>query len=106
MGYYTSFNMSISPANPERLAEIIEADEILRYALDSGGNSADCVKWHEWQTDMKKLSLRHPDLVFHLTGDGEENGDLWKADFWQGEMQLRPAELVYPPFDPTFGGKR
>ena len=41
----------------------------------------------------------HPKVVFELSGEGEEAGDLWKAYFKDGKMQMCKAKIEYDNFD-------
>jgi len=38
------------------------------------------IKWYDHRKDMLKLSLEFPDVLFTLSGAGEEPGDLWKLE--------------------------
>lgn len=57
------------------------------------------VKWYDWETHMKALSREYPDVLFTLSGDGEENGDLWKAYFKNGKCQYEKAKITFDAFD-------
>lgn len=108
MGYYTYFKLQLEPENFDIIKEIRnnDPDSGFAWALDNDGNAADSAKWYEWEEDMQRISKNYPNYIFHLSGEGEENDDLWKADFWNGHIQIRRAIVTYPPFDPTFGGNR
>lgn len=58
-------------------------------------------KWYDHEDDMKRLSLRFPDVVFTLNGTGEESGDVWVKYFKAGKMQVDKVEIKLAPFDPT-----
>jgi hypothetical protein len=101
MGYYTDFNLEVIGGHHEILAEIIESDEDTFYGLDKDGNSYDRVKWYDHEVDMKKVSKEYPELVFKLSGEGEEAGDLWIKYFKNGRMQYCPAKITYDDYDET-----
>lgn len=58
-------------------------------------------KWYNYKSDMKKLSLKFPDTYFLLYGVGEEQGDVWKAYFYNGEVQVIKAILTFKD-EPSF----
>jgi len=59
----------------------------------------DETKWYEHEADMKKISKEYPDVIFELSGEGEESGDVWKKYFVNGKMQVCKAILVFDEFD-------
>lgn len=61
----------------------------------------DSCKWYEHEDDMKRLSLKFPDVLFTLRGEGEESGDVWVKYFKEGKMQVSKAEVKLEPFDAT-----
>ena len=48
---------------------------------------------------MREVSKQHPNVLFELSGEGGENGDLWKAYFKNGKMQMCKAKIIYDDFD-------
>lgn len=56
-------------------------------------------KWYDHETDMRRVSQEIPDVVFTLTGEGEESGDMWAKHFKNGLMQKVVAQITYEPFD-------
>ena len=119
MGYYTSYKFSmegegtptirevaevIGRGNPcvghERFGHVIDGTEETPYFENILGYG-DAAKWYEHENDMARVSLKWPDVVFRLDGDGEETGDLWTKYWSNGKVQTeRAAEWVPPPFDP------
>ena len=49
--------------------------------------------------DMKELSLRHPEVVFTLDGQGEESGDVWRMYFKNGKFHKSEVTITYEAFD-------
>ncbi len=98
MGYYTDFELTIHEGDAdiekvaERLSEISTYDWDATYMMING-------KWYDFALDMKQLSLEFPDTIFCLEGDGEENGDVWKAYYKNGKAQMCPAQITFEPFD-------
>ena len=95
MGYYTHYEIEMTPDLPEVRAAI-EDEEYMAYAIGEGGDSC---KWYDHEADMWALSRRFPDVLFELSGEGEEAGDLWRKYFKAGKMQSCPAQITYEPFD-------
>jgi hypothetical protein len=61
----------------------------------------DSCKWYEHEEDMRKLSALFPDVLFTLSGEGEESGDIWKMYVKGGKSHSVSAEIVLPEFDET-----
>ena len=55
--------------------------------------------WYDWEHDMRVLSSKFPELMFELTGAGENYEDLWTSYFNNGKMQYCPATITYDDFD-------
>lgn len=56
------------------------------------------IKWYDHIEDMLKVSLANPDVEFHTSGIGEENGDQWKCVFLNGKYKKVVAEIVFKDF--------
>lgn len=53
-------------------------------------------KWYDHEKDMVKLSKEFPNVIFHLSGDGEEQGDVWKEIYSGGAKQKSlKAKIVF-----------
>lgn len=94
MGYYTTFNLEVIGHT-----EIDHEEEINNEFHDGYSVFDDSAKWYDYQDDMKKYSLKYPDLVFKLEGQGEQNDDMWIAYFKNGKMQECPAVITFDDFD-------
>lgn len=73
----------------------IKTNRQLQYGLEQGA-----VKWHEHDRDMFALSREFPNVLFVLTGFGEEPGDIWRKYYLDGMGYLVNAQVVFPSFDP------
>ena len=51
--------------------------------------------------DMLGLSREFPDALLTLTGEGEENVDMWRRYYYNGKAQVAKAIITYPEFDPA-----
>jgi uncharacterized protein YtpQ (UPF0354 family) len=92
MGYYTRYDIS---DNPQTVQQAIE--EKSQYHFYSG--QTDTVKWYDWQEHCKEVSKNFPNLVIKVEGDGEEQGDQWKAYIKNGKIQIAKAVVTFEEFD-------
>jgi len=92
MGYYTTYDIS---ANSTEIQDAIEKKSEYSFY---GGFASD-VKWYDWRTDCSDVSLRFPDELIIVEGDGEEQSDQWKAYFKNGKSQICKAIVTFEPFD-------
>jgi hypothetical protein len=95
MGYYTSHKLEIVKGNDEFTDYEEEISKI------SGYNNPfdDSCKWYDHEKHMREYSKNHPNTLFKLIGDGEENGDMWHEYYLNGKMQRAKAEIVFADFD-------
>lgn len=98
MGYYTQYSLDWEPNKPE-VEVYLDANRDTYYGIDSHGNPRDECKWYGHEKDMKALSKYFPDITFILSGEGEDQGDVWKKRFRNGEMEVRKARVVLDDFD-------
>ncbi len=95
MGYYTSHSLEIIEG------EDYQTDHKKGIAESSGYGDPfeeEC-KWYEHEEDMRAYSKKHPNILFKLSGDGEENGDLWHEYYKGGKMQRCKVVIVYPEYN-------
>ncbi|MCY4580797.1 MAG: hypothetical protein OXD31_17355 [Chloroflexi bacterium] len=84
----------------QSVAEVTKDEDVDSWKdVLSGGTE---VKWYDVTDDMLRVSLRHPQAVLTLSGEGQENGDKWVSYFKDGKIQAeRMPEWTPPPFDPA-----
>ncbi|MBO1582684.1 hypothetical protein [Bacillus sp. XF8] len=108
MGYYTDHTLQTTNANTSKIlsdlyekmeAGSLDFDTEIFYAVDKYGEFYDSTKWYDYETEMSAISRLYPDVIFELSGKGEEAGDLWKAYFKNGKIQRCPAEITYDEYD-------
>lgn len=128
MGYYTKFKLAVSPQWVETKRPLKELVTEVEYLSPKEAESMKTVtfdvfnqvkrevltsypkdtledvlegecKWYDWKQDMKAISIKYPEVLFTLTGEGEEPGDMWIAYFKHGKMQVCPAQITYPEFN-------
>jgi hypothetical protein len=55
--------------------------------------------WDNYDMDMRGISKDYPDVIFELSGEGEESGDIWKKYYVNGKIQKCKARIVFDEFD-------
>lgn len=55
--------------------------------------------WYDHEEQMKFFSLKYPDILFTLHGEGEDSGDVWMKYFKAGKMQVAKAKITFDEFD-------
>lgn len=100
MGYYTDFEIEVI-SGEEDLDRNVFAQELTEkstYDWDEdlvlGG-----AKWYDWKEDMLAVSLLYPNVLFRLSGNGEESGDMWQCYFRDGKYQFCQSIVTYEHFD-------
>lgn len=94
MGYYTRHQL-----------EIIEGDDYgdHKEAISQLAGYSDCfgdeVKWYSHVADMEEYSKKYPNMVFKLSGEGEESGDIWVEYYKNGLMQRSKAVIKLEGYD-------
>ncbi len=104
MGYRTYHTLHIHPndsgiPDDDMIAELRDTCGEAKYGLNTDGSCASEVKWYERDEVMAKSSKKYPGVVFCLTGDGDENDDMWYAYFKNGKVQYCPAIITYDKYD-------
>ena len=79
----------------EQVAEWIRTNENASYAMSEDGSASESCKWYDHETDLNLLSVQMPDVVFTLSGEGEEAGDIWMKYFKNGEMVVDKASIHF-----------
>lgn len=97
MGYHTDFKLSQTRVIIDQDELIDTLNELTDYEweddLTIGG------KWYDWSEHMVVLSLKYPNTAFMLEGDGEEQGDVWRAFYLAGKSHVVRPQIVWPAMD-------
>ncbi len=100
MGYYTRYVVSADVPDQDK-ADLINAnlERITKYKIELN-EATEEIKWYDHEKDMVQLSAKFPDVRFEVSGNGEEQGDVWKQAFLGGKKSNRakPKE-VWPKLD-------
>ena len=103
MGYYTYYSLEAYEnrgfVNAEKEAAITAAlDEIFEGSI---GDTTwvnffyDSMKWYEHDTDMLNLSRKFPEVLFILSGEGEERDDNWISYYKNGEIETCYGRIIF-----------
>lgn len=90
MGYKTRYELDWSPWSAETdivVAELISSSGGMSYALMPDGTARLRCKWYDHVKDIADLSKKCPGVTFHLSGEGEDAGDIWDAYALDGKVQ-------------------
>ena len=99
MGYYTIFKLSTVNGSEDLIEKLIESCEDASYALEPNGETYDSAKWYSCDDDLKRFSKGYPEALFILSGEGEDNDDIWKAYFKNGKVHKEKAQIIFNTFD-------
>lgn len=103
MGYETRFSLKMSGLEVENEETEILNENVKSYGCYLEECLEDYHKWYDYKDDMKIISLKYPYVLFELSGEGEESGDVWKCYFKNGKYQHCKGEITieYDPYDET-----
>lgn len=105
MPYLTYYSLQIESQAPaehkKALAVLLDSSDEAVDALFATGDPNKWCRWYEHEDDMRRLSSRFPDMLFTLSGTGEEYDDIWVKYFKAGRVQASYATIVLDPFDET-----
>jgi len=99
MEYYTVFGLDILEGDDyvtDYKKEIVNHSNGYLSLFDGDGDGH---KWNNHEDDMLSYSEKHPKVLFLLSGNGENQGDLWKKYFKNGKMQESRAVITYEEYD-------
>jgi hypothetical protein len=114
MGYSTNYSLKVELLIGSKVAELVDKTPLLslvsqlmdesedaRGSLQPNGKpSGNGFSWREHESDLRVFSLKHPNILFTLHGEGEEAGDIWNKYFLNGKCQEARAILTIAGFDP------
>lgn len=105
MGYYTQYELQVFAydAENDKLGLEVESyfpeyDEIIKLISKISGYDnpfGDSCKWYDYEPDMIKVSKKFKNLIFAISGEGEEAGDIWRAYFQNGNATHYRARIVF-----------
>lgn len=112
MGYYTRHSLRVFGFNAETQSATLQVEDwlpeyesIVKAIADRSGYDypfGEEIKWYDHEKDMVFVSKKFPNLLFELSGEGEESGDLWREYYQNGDLERIRAKVVFDK--PTYGG--
>jgi hypothetical protein len=104
MGTETSFELDVivpsyySASREEIIRLLRESCREAELALTEEGDCNQREKWYHHDIDLMNFSEQCPNVLFVLTGADEDN-ELWRTYYKNGQMQYEPAQITYGAFD-------
>ncbi len=104
MGYYTEFTLEIVDGpeveqatcphcNSEVFLDSLIIDQIRKENERIAYSLSQITTWYDHEEDMLVISKQYPETTFKLSGEGEENDDIWAKFFKKGKVVERRAEV-------------
>ncbi len=97
MGYNTTYKVYVVNDTPAKWTLDKDLARISDYVFDDG--EAHDIKWYEHDAEMKLLSKEHPDTIYEVRGNGEDESDVWVSFYKDGKSYKVNLAPVYPAFD-------
>lgn len=112
MGYWTNYKLELIGGHANSLLaatkaakEIVESwNDIEDFCTDIPIRTG--IYWYgKWFDEKEKelvaLSRVYPDVLFQVTGDGEDSDDFWREYIQNGKTGWTLGVIAYEPFDPA-----
>jgi len=93
MGYHTNYDLVTNDDEEEKHWDELRKLSDYKYLFEDSCN------WYDHKEDMRKYSLKYPNTLFTLNGEGEESGDIWVEYYKNGKMQRVAATITFDSFD-------
>ena len=101
MGYLTNYTLTVYTSDMKKITDSGDFDNpMIKNFHDYDFWENTCL-WEDPEGDMKRYSKLHPNAIFQLHGEGEDNFDIWEKWFVNGKMQVCETKIAISPFDPS-----
>ena len=109
MGYYTYYNILIRHKDLETRKRVCE-ELVSKCDMEDVDDTeytycSTYDKWYSWEEDLNDLSQKYPDVVFDVSGNGEEFDDHWNVRVKNGlfdeavDIYLPYTKILYDSVD-------
>ena len=95
MGYYTRHELEIIEGNDFKT----DYESEICKELDYSHCFEEKIKWYNHKEDMIEFSKKHPNTLFMLSGEGEEQPDMWREYYKNGETHRIVGVVVFEEFN-------
>jgi hypothetical protein len=99
MGYRSYWSLEVD--DPNDMVIIAEFRRVCDYAegaLEFNGScSGESFSWYDSEKDLKSFSSLHPNVLFTLSGEGED-GERWRTYAKDGKSFTANGRIVYEEF--------
>ena len=115
MGYHSTFELRVKPLQNlkpnvvqyfQAVPPLAQVNEAVRaeigFEMHSYPDEPDClhitdVSWYAFEADFMAVSKRFPNAVLEVTRYGEDDGDIERKFFHNGQVGGGKATIVFPP---------
>lgn len=99
-GFETSESKKLSDLDKKIMTKdviynFLQVCEDARYAINDKGKTEESCSWYDLKKDLENYSKNHPNIVFIMSGFGEESGDVWKMYCINGKSEYIKAKMVF-----------
>ena len=95
MGYYTDYSLE-SVHEDFIIPDNVSNKDLMEDFFNNRHDTE--LKWYSHIDDMLLMSVANPDVVFHTSGVGEQQGDVWEAMFLNGKYKVIREQQMMPKF--------
>lgn len=97
MGYYTNFEIEAIDDPKSQIMSLLQSLAGISGYRELESGYASSIKWYDCVENCKKASLYYPELLFRVTGDGENSDDIWRLYVRNGKTKL--LTMIWPEFN-------
>jgi hypothetical protein len=94
-----SFNFKLSADNVTENFLLYMEDCPNDFIKESWGNNLNEAFWPSHERNMKKISLKFPNIIFTLRGEDQNNGNVWVKYFKEGKMHIAATTISFEKFN-------
>lgn len=101
MGYYTKYNLKVKNSELPIDFYVDKLHEKIGYfyCFNPDGSDYEAIRWYNHSEHMVFLSKEYPDVLFILTGFGEDVDDIWIKYYKNGKYKVGDGEVIFPSYE-------